>query len=88
MLGVEKPIRAEARDQELKQHWVDFPGRKVTRMTKAQQKKLIGSVAMDESLLSRTAGDGAKAQLRSWCNQPISDVCQTRIFFLVFLSGC
>ena len=44
-----------AGDQELQQHWVDFPDRKVTRMTKAQQKKLVGSVAMNESLLSQTA---------------------------------
>ena len=55
MLEVEKPLRAEARDQGLQQHWVDFPDRKVTCVTKAQQKKLVGSVAVDESQLSQTA---------------------------------
>ena len=52
MLNGEKPLRAESRDQGLKQHWVDFSGRSATEMTKTQQKKLIGSVAVDESILT------------------------------------
>jgi hypothetical protein len=52
MLGGEKPLRAENRDQGLKQHWVDLLGRSSTGTTKAQQKKLVGSVAVDESLLT------------------------------------
>ena len=52
MLNEEKPLRAESRDLGLKQHWVDFPGRSAAGMTKAQQKRLVGSVAVDESLLT------------------------------------
>ena len=52
MLNEEKPLRAESRDLGLKQHWIDFPGRSAAGMTKAQQKRLVGSVAVDESLLT------------------------------------
>ena len=62
MLGGERPLRAEGRDQGLKQHWVDFPGRRVTGMKKAQQKKLIGSVAVDESLLTQASVRALMAQ--------------------------
>ena len=52
MLNEEKPLAAESRDIGLKQHWVDFPGRSAAGMTKAQQKKLVSSVALDESMLT------------------------------------
>ena len=62
MLNEEKPLRAESRDLGLKQHWVDFPGRSAAGMTKAQQKKLVGSVAVDESLLTPASVRALMAQ--------------------------
>ena len=62
MLNEEKPLRAESRVQGLKQHWVDFPGRSGAGMTKAQQKKLIGSVAVDESMLTPASVRALMAQ--------------------------
>jgi hypothetical protein len=54
----------------------------------AHRDRVISQGLLDAQPGLAAAGDGAKTQLRSWCNQPISDVCQTSIFFLVFLSGC
>ena len=63
MLKEEKPLRAESRDPGLKQHWVDFPGRSsAAGMTKAQQKRLVGSVAADESMLTSASVRALMAQ--------------------------
>ena len=62
MLNEVKPLSAESRDQGLKQHWVDFPGRSAAGMTKAQQKKLVGSVAVDESMLTPASVRALMAQ--------------------------
>ena len=61
MLNEERPLRAEGRVQELKQHWVDFPSRSVAGMTKAQQ-KLVSSVAVDESILTPASVRALMAQ--------------------------
>ena len=62
MLNEEKPLRAESRDQGLKQHWVDFPGKSDVGMAKAQQKKLVGSVAVDVSMLTTASVRALMAQ--------------------------
>ena len=53
---------SHGRDLGLKQHWVDFPGRSAAGMTKAQQKRLIGSVAVDESMLTSASVRALMAQ--------------------------
>ena len=51
MLNAEKPIAVAARKLKLKQHWVDYDGRKVddSSLTKTQKKKLVGAVTHADS---------------------------------------
>ena len=64
MLNAEKPIAVAARKLKLKQHWVDYDGRKVddSSLTKKQRKELIGAVMNADSPLTELAARTLMAQ--------------------------
>ena len=64
MLTHEKPIALAARKLKLKQHWIDYDGRKhdETTLTKTQKKKMVGALMHADTPLTELAARTLMAQ--------------------------